>query len=66
MTAVLVGLGGDPVVTVAGVLVYRAFVFGLEIPAGAVALAWWLWSRLRLGPPSHGVAGRPVVRVSAG
>jgi uncharacterized membrane protein YbhN (UPF0104 family) len=46
MTAVLVGLSGDPVVTVAGVLVYRAFVFGLEIPVGAAALAWWLWSRL--------------------
>jgi uncharacterized membrane protein YbhN (UPF0104 family) len=66
MTAVLVGLGGDPVVTVAGVLVYRAFVFGLEIPPGAAALAWWLWSRMRLGSRPHGVAPRPAVRASAG
>jgi uncharacterized membrane protein YbhN (UPF0104 family) len=66
MTAVLVGLGGDPVVTVAGVLVYRAFVFGLEIPAGAAALAWWLWSRMRLGSPPHGVAPQTAVRASAG
>jgi uncharacterized membrane protein YbhN (UPF0104 family) len=65
MTAVMVGLGGDPVVTVAGVLVYRAFVFGLEIPAGAAALAWWLWRRLRLGSPLHGVAPRRAVRASA-
>jgi uncharacterized membrane protein YbhN (UPF0104 family) len=43
MTALLVGLGGDPVITVAGVLLYRLFVFGLEIPVGGVGLFAWLW-----------------------
>jgi len=66
MTAVLVGLGGDPVITVAGVLVYRAFVFGLEIPAGAAALAWWSRSS-RLPRPSRADGSPPQSRcVSTG
>jgi uncharacterized membrane protein YbhN (UPF0104 family) len=48
MTALLVGLGGDPVITVAGVLLYRLFVFGLEIPVGGVGLFAWLWRQRRL------------------
>lgn len=45
MTALLVGLGGDPVITVAGVLIYRIFVFGLEIPVGGLGLFAWLWKQ---------------------
>jgi putative heme transporter len=48
MTALLVGLGGDPVITVAGVLLYRLFVFGLEIPVGGVGLFAWLWRQRKL------------------
>lgn len=45
ITALLIAFGGDPVTTVAGVLIYRAFTFGLEIPVGGVGLAVWLWRR---------------------
>jgi putative heme transporter len=55
ITAVLVAFGGAPVATVAGVLVYRAFTFGLEIPVGVVGLALWLWHH-RGG---HRGGGRP-------
>ncbi len=47
MTGVLLGLGGSPAATAAGVLIYRAFVFGLEIPVGGVWLLSWLWSQHR-------------------
>lgn len=39
----LVATGGDPVGTVAGVLLYRAFTFLMEIPVGGMLLAGWLW-----------------------
>ncbi|MFY9915565.1 MAG: lysylphosphatidylglycerol synthase domain-containing protein [Nocardioidaceae bacterium] len=43
----LVAAGGDPVGTVAGVLLYRAFTFLLEIPVGGTLLAGWVWMRRR-------------------
>lgn len=45
ITALLIAFGGDPVTTVAGVLIYRAFTFGIEIPVGGVSLVLWLWHR---------------------
>ena len=45
ITALLIAFGGDPVTTVAGVLIYRAFTFGLEIPVGGAGIALWLWRR---------------------
>jgi len=46
ITALLVvGFGGAPITAVAGVLIYRAFTFGLEIPVGGAGLAVWLWRR---------------------
>jgi len=45
-TAVVVALGGAPALAAAGVLLYRAFVFGAEIPVGATWLAgWWFTQR---------------------
>jgi uncharacterized membrane protein YbhN (UPF0104 family) len=41
MTGFLVALGTDPVTAAAGVLVYRALTFGLEIPVGGAGLLWW-------------------------
>jgi uncharacterized membrane protein YbhN (UPF0104 family) len=38
--AVLVALGGDPALTVAGVLLFSVFTFVLEIPGGALAYVW--------------------------
>lgn len=35
--------GADPAGTAAGVLLYRALTFGLEIPVGAVLLLAWTW-----------------------
>ncbi len=44
LSGLLIAAGGDPVGTVAGTLLYRAFTYGLEIPVGGVGLAAWLWS----------------------
>jgi uncharacterized membrane protein YbhN (UPF0104 family) len=44
LTGLLIAAGGDPVGTVAGVLLYRVFTYGLEIPVGGVGLAAWLWA----------------------
>lgn len=51
LSGVLLVLGGDPAGVVAGVLLYRALTFGLEIPVGGAGLAAWLWSRRRAGQP---------------
>lgn len=47
LAGVLVALGGDPVASVAGVLLYRVFTFFIEIPVGGVGLLAWLWARRR-------------------
>jgi uncharacterized protein (TIRG00374 family) len=39
----LVATGLSPVHVVAGVLVYRIFLFAMEIPVGAVLLGGWAW-----------------------
>ena len=44
LDGLLIAAGGDPVGTVAGVLLYRVFTYGLEIPVGGVGLAAWLWA----------------------
>ena len=49
LTGVLLVLGGDPAGVVAGVLLYRAITFGLEIPVGGAGVAAWLWTRRRAG-----------------
>ena len=46
--AVLVALGGDPALMAAGVLLYRAFTFLLEIPVGGASTIAWLLYRTRL------------------
>lgn len=43
-TLLLVALGADPVVSAAGVVLYRAFAFFFEMPFGFVALLGW-WAR---------------------
>lgn len=54
---VLVALGGDPVGVAAGVLLYRAFTFLLEIPVGGAWLGAWLLARRRQrGPLALGSA----------
>jgi uncharacterized membrane protein YbhN (UPF0104 family) len=45
LTGALLALGGGPAGVVAGVLLYRALTFGLEIPVGGLGLAAWLWAR---------------------
>ena len=47
LAGVLVALGGDPVASVTGVLLYRVFTFGIEIPVGGVGLLAWFWARRR-------------------
>ena len=41
----LVAAGLPPVQVVAGVVLYRVFLFALEIPVGAVLLGGWAWWR---------------------
>ncbi len=43
--AALIALGGDPVVTVAGVLLFSFFTFVCEIPGGLFAYVWHLAAR---------------------
>ena len=45
--AALVALGGAPLAVAAGVLLYRGFIFLLEIPVGGVWLGGWLVTRSR-------------------
>jgi uncharacterized membrane protein YbhN (UPF0104 family) len=34
-------------VTAAGILLYRAFTFGIEVPIGGTGLLVWFWRRRR-------------------
>jgi uncharacterized protein (TIRG00374 family) len=53
----LVASGLDPVEVVAGVLLYRVFLFALEIPVGGVLLGGWAWRhRSGSGAASVGAA----------
>jgi uncharacterized membrane protein YbhN (UPF0104 family) len=67
MTGLLVALGTDPAASAAGVLLYRLFVIGMEVPVGGALLGWWLLGRLRRrrrgargGPSGQGGPGRPT------
>jgi uncharacterized protein (TIRG00374 family) len=42
VTGMLVLFGVEPATAAASVLLYRAFIVGLEIPVGGTALLWWL------------------------
>jgi uncharacterized membrane protein YbhN (UPF0104 family) len=42
---ILIALGADPTGALAGVLLFRAFVFAAEIPVGGLAAALWLLTR---------------------
>lgn len=54
MTALLVAVGGSPASAAAGVLLFRAFTFGLEIPVGGAWLfGWWLTQRNRPRRPAE-------------
>lgn len=50
MTGVLIALQVDPVSAAAGVLLYRAFIFGAEIPVGGLSLLAWSLTRRPLAP----------------
>jgi uncharacterized membrane protein YbhN (UPF0104 family) len=60
-TALLIALGGSPAATAAGVLLYRGFVFLLEIPVGGAGLMVWLVHRRlpgrRASSPSETTSG---------
>ena len=62
MTGFLARMGTTPVDAAAGVLLYRTFVIGMEVPVGGALLAWWtartLRARRRRGPttPAPGAA----------
>lgn len=47
--ATLIACGADPLAVTAGVLLYRAFIFLLEIPVGGLWLGCWLALRARAG-----------------
>ena len=67
MTGTLVWFGVDPATAAASVLLYRAFVIGLEIPVGGTALLWWLIrtrrsrrrAKAQAGAPPEAPAGAP-------
>ncbi|WGL52501.1 glycosyltransferase [Nocardioides sp. BP30] len=47
LVGMLLALGGDPTAVTAGAVLYRAFVFAVEIPVGGGALALWVLVRRR-------------------
>lgn len=53
LTGLLIALGVDPVASASGVLLYRAFTYGLEIPVGGIGLAVWLWANRGVGQPAE-------------
>ncbi|MFC7487620.1 lysylphosphatidylglycerol synthase transmembrane domain-containing protein [Knoellia sp. CPCC 206453] len=55
--ATLIACGADPLGVTAGVLLYRAFIFLLEIPVGGLWLGCWLVAR----PRTRTVVGAQVV-----
>lgn len=59
LVGLLVAMGGDPVGSVAGTLLYRVFTYGLEIPVGGAGLLVWLYRR-RASPGASVVTGGPV------
>jgi glycosyltransferase involved in cell wall biosynthesis/uncharacterized membrane protein YbhN (UPF0104 family) len=48
LVSVLLALGGDPVSVTGAAVLYRAFIFAVEIPVGGGALGVWLLSQHRL------------------
>lgn len=48
MAGVLVAFHGEPATAAAGVLLYRAFIFGLEIPVGGLSMLAWSLRRRSL------------------
>lgn len=67
LVGVLIALGGDPAGVTAAAVLYRLFVFAVEIPVGGGALGLWLLGRRReaLRPPARVPAGvRRVAHVT--
>jgi uncharacterized membrane protein YbhN (UPF0104 family) len=62
-TALALALGGLPVGSAGGVLLYRAFIFGAEILVGGVWLVGWLLVRSRASVADAG-ASRALRQVS--
>ena len=60
MVTVLLALGVDPTAALAGVLLFRAFVFAAEIPVGAAVGAGW-WAARRRNARGPGGSGVPPV-----
>lgn len=56
LVATLLTFGGDPTAVAAGALLYRAFVFAIEIPVGGGALGAWLLGRKLAGSHRAGAA----------
>ncbi|NYG06984.1 uncharacterized membrane protein YbhN (UPF0104 family) [Phycicoccus badiiscoriae] len=50
MTGVLVAFHGEPALAAAGVLLYRAFIFGMEIPVGGLSMLAWSLRRRPAAP----------------
>lgn len=46
-TGILVAMGGDPTLSAAGVILYRAFVAALEVPVGGAWLGIWYYLHRR-------------------
>lgn len=46
-TGILIAMGGDPVLSAAGVILYRAFIAALEVPVGGVWLGIWYYLHRR-------------------
>jgi len=64
MVGVLVAFHVEPTTAAAGVLLYRAFIFGAEIPVGGLSMLAWSLRRRPAVPVAP--VGAPAVRVFGG
>jgi uncharacterized membrane protein YbhN (UPF0104 family) len=60
MTGYLVHAGTGSATAAAGVLLYRLFVIGMEVPVGGILLGWWALTRSHRRAP-----GRPQLATAA-
>lgn len=64
LVGTLIALGGDPAGAAAAAVVYRAFVFAVEIPVGSGALGLWLLGQRRSARLPLAAPARPAHRVA--
>lgn len=64
LIGVLLALGGDPVGITAAAVLYRLFIFAVEIPVGSGVLGLWLLAQRRSPSPAPARVRTPAQRIA--